>query len=63
MNCNFTTHVICLLALMMYKYSELQVSSATQKLSCKASYKAPLFLIVICSLKFLINTFIRIHRF
>jgi hypothetical protein len=30
----------------MYKYSELQVSIATQKLSCKANYKTPIFLIV-----------------
>ncbi len=29
------------------KYSELQVSDATQKLSCKASYKTPFFFIVI----------------
>jgi hypothetical protein len=33
MNCNFVTHTICLLALIMYKYNELQMSSAIQNLS------------------------------
>ncbi len=47
MSYNYATHVTCPLALTMYKYSELQVSSATQKLSCKASCKTPLFLIMI----------------
>jgi hypothetical protein len=42
-SCNFTTHAICLLALMMYKYNELQMSDATQKLSYKVSYKTPFF--------------------
>jgi hypothetical protein len=32
---------------MTYKYSELQVSFTTQKLSCKANYKTPIFFIVI----------------
>jgi hypothetical protein len=31
---------------MGYKYSELQVSTSIQKLSCKASCKTPFFLIV-----------------
>jgi hypothetical protein len=44
-NCNSTTHAICLLALSTYKYSELQMSSATQKLSCKANCKKSLFFI------------------
>ncbi len=44
--CNFTTHVICLLAFMVYKYSELQMSNAIQKLIYKASCKTPLFFIV-----------------
>jgi hypothetical protein len=44
-SCNFPTHAICLLALMTYEYSELQVSFATQKLSCKASCKTPFFLV------------------
>jgi len=30
----------------MYKYNELQMSSITQKLSCKTNYKTPFFLIV-----------------
>jgi hypothetical protein len=44
MSYNFTTHATCPLALTMYKYSELQVSSTTQELSCKANYKTPIFL-------------------
>jgi hypothetical protein len=47
MSYNFTTHATCLLKLMVYKYSELQMSFITQKLSCKASCKTPFFLIVI----------------
>jgi hypothetical protein len=43
MSCNFATHEICLLALMTYKYNELQRSNATQKLSCKASCKTTFF--------------------
>jgi hypothetical protein len=34
------------LTFMAYKYSELQMSITSQKLSCKASYKTSLFLIV-----------------
>jgi len=37
------THAICMLAFMKYKYNELQVSCATQKLSYKASYKTFFF--------------------
>ncbi len=40
------THATCLLALMTYKYNELQVSSTTQKLSYKANCKTHFFLIV-----------------
>jgi hypothetical protein len=40
---NFTIHAICSLALMTYKYSEYQMSSAIEKLSCKASCKALFF--------------------
>jgi len=60
-NCNFVTRATCLLKLTMYKYSELQVSVATQKLSCKANYKTPLFLIMnlapqsYCSFKWHVN--------
>ncbi len=46
MSCNFATHATYLLALTTYKYNELQISSATQKLSCKASYKTPFFFIM-----------------
>ncbi len=46
MSCNSTIHVTCPLTLTSYKYNELQMSCATQKLNCKASYKTPLFLIV-----------------
>ncbi len=43
MSYNFVVHATCLLALMTHKYSELQMSSTTQKLSCKASCKTPFF--------------------
>jgi hypothetical protein len=33
MSCNSATHMTCLLALTVYKYNELQMSSAIQKLS------------------------------
>ncbi len=46
MSCNFAIHATCLLALMTYKYNELQMSFATQKMSCKANCKTPIFLIV-----------------
>jgi hypothetical protein len=39
LSCNFATHATCPLAFTMYKYNELQVSFAIQKLSCKASCK------------------------
>jgi hypothetical protein len=42
-SCNFATHATCLLKLMAYKYSELQASFATQKLSCKANCKTTFF--------------------
>jgi len=46
MNCNCATHATCLLTFTSYKYNELQVSYATQKLGCKASCKMPFFFIV-----------------
>ncbi len=46
-SCNFVTHATCLLALTLYKYNELHVFSASQKLSCKASCKTPIFFIVV----------------
>ncbi len=46
MNCNYTTCAIYLLTLVAYKYSELQVSNAIQKLKRRASYKTPLFFIM-----------------
>jgi hypothetical protein len=42
-SCNFTTHATYLLALIAYKYNELQMFFATQKLSCKANCKTPFF--------------------
>jgi len=44
--CNPTTHATCSLAFTTYKYNELQVSFAIQKLSCKANCKTPFFFIV-----------------
>ncbi len=41
MNCNFATHATCPLTFTMYKYDELQVVIATQKLSYKANYCKP----------------------
>jgi hypothetical protein len=43
---NFITHATCSLALALYKYNELEVFGATQKISCKT----PLFLIVVASI-------------
>jgi hypothetical protein len=37
---------ICSLTLTTHKYNEFQVSFATQRLSCKANCKTPLFLIM-----------------
>ncbi len=39
MNYNFVTHATCSLTFVTYKYNDLQVSFAIQKLSCKASCK------------------------
>jgi hypothetical protein len=47
MSYNFAIHATCPLALMAYKYNDFQVYGAIQKLSCKASCKTPLFLMVI----------------
>ncbi len=49
MSYNPTTHATCWLVFMAYKYSELQMSSTTQKLNCKASCKTPIFIIEIYS--------------
>jgi hypothetical protein len=46
MNYNFTIHVTCPLALTRYKYNEFQVVIVSQKLSCKANYTRPFFLIM-----------------
>jgi hypothetical protein len=35
MSCNFAIHATCLLTFIAYKYNELQVFVATQKLNCK----------------------------
>ncbi len=40
-NSNFVIHATCPLTFMVYKYSKLEVSFATQKLSCKTSCKTP----------------------
>jgi hypothetical protein len=40
---NSTIHASYLLTLMTYKYNDLQVSCATQKLSCKANCETPFF--------------------
>jgi len=42
-SCNSVIHAICPLTFTVYKYNELEVSSAIQKLSCKASCKKPFF--------------------
>ncbi len=39
---SFATHATCPLTLTTYKYSELQVSFTTQKLSWKANCKTPI---------------------
>jgi hypothetical protein len=44
-SCNFAIHATCSLALMTYKYNELQMSFTIQKLSYKVSCKTPFFLI------------------
>jgi len=41
--CNFVIHATCPLALTMYKYKELQMSSITPKLNYKASSETPFF--------------------
>jgi hypothetical protein len=48
-SCNSATHATYLLALTTYKYSELQVFSAIQKLSYKAIAKHPFSHIVLSS--------------
>jgi hypothetical protein len=42
-SCNFAIHAPCSLALMAYRYNELQVSFVTQTLSCNANCKTPFF--------------------
>ncbi len=42
-NYNYATPTTCPLALMPDKYTELQMSFATQKVSCNASCKTPFF--------------------
>jgi len=46
MSCNPTTHATCSLALTAYKYSELQMPSTSQKLSCQVSCKTHFLLIM-----------------
>jgi hypothetical protein len=47
---NFAIHAIYPMALMMYKYSELQMSSATENLSHTTNCKTT-FLLIVNSLK------------
>jgi hypothetical protein len=47
MSYNFVTHATYPLTLMAYKYNELQVSFIIKKLNCKASYKTPIFFIML----------------
>jgi hypothetical protein len=42
-NYNFVIHATCPLTFITYKYSELQVFIAIQKLSCKVSCKTSFF--------------------
>jgi len=56
MNCTFTIYAIYPLTFMVYKYGGLQVFDATQNLSCKASYKTFIFLIM----KLEINKYMRL---
>jgi hypothetical protein len=44
MNYNSIIHATCSLAFMSYKYNELQMSSAIQKLNRKPDCKTPFFL-------------------
>jgi hypothetical protein len=54
-SCNFATHATYPLELTLYKYIELQMFFATQKLSCKANCKTPFFLMVNLVLCFVSN--------
>jgi hypothetical protein len=45
-SCNFTTNATYPLALMTYKYSELQMFGAIQNLIYEANCKTPIFLIL-----------------
>ncbi len=47
MNYNFATHATCPLELTTFKYSELQMFVAIQKLNCKANCKTTIFFIVL----------------
>ncbi len=53
MNCNSTIHAICSLALVTYKYSELQMSFVIQMLNNKANCKTHFFFIVMVKLSVL----------
>jgi hypothetical protein len=46
-SCNFATHATCLLKLMAYKYSDLQVSFATQNWVTRPIAEQPSFFIAI----------------
>ncbi len=42
---------------MAYKYNDLQMTGATQKLSCKASCKTPIFFMLIIKVEYSIIVF------
>jgi hypothetical protein len=50
-SCNSIIHATCALTLAAYKYNELQVSYAIQKLNYKANCRTPFFLIMNIYLK------------
>jgi hypothetical protein len=56
---NFVTHATCVLACMTYKYNELQMYSATQKLNYKANCKTPFFPIKVLTFDFSNNRFLK----
>jgi hypothetical protein len=54
-SCTFVTRATCLLALMVYKYNELEVSFATQKLSLQGQLQNTFFHFVLYRANFSTN--------
>jgi len=52
MSYNFTTLATCPLTFMAYKYNDLQMTGAIQKLSYKASCKTPIFFMLIIRVEY-----------